>query len=470
MSTDGPRRAAARRRRSRAFVVSLTAVIAVLAVLGLGGAALSVAQGPRVTAVQIDPAAAVAASGSRIILTTTQSLQEITPAQVTITPAADFTVDTSGRSVGIRFALPLWDATDYTVTVSGVMGIGGGPSSTIEESFTTPGLDVFLLGRSPAGDTIFRSDLVGDAAQPVYTHDHIEDFRATTSHLVVSTVDDDGHSHLVVTDLDGTHERDLPLPGEGVVSNLQSADRGNLIGYTFTDASISADSGRESALFTASLGQAQAGDPPTAIERPGGDSRVDDWRFVPGTDSILMLTFDGALTLASSAGGEPVALGNALTIEGIARGSTVAVVQRVEGPVAIDLATAEETPLPATDPSLGQLNALTPLVDGSTLRVLAQLDGFTVTSTSVDVVDAAGSARPVFSVDPADTLMETCVSPSGRYAAFLIAPDVVDNPYDGYLLPLPERVQTHIVSLDDGVEVVALTGFDVSWCQTPPRA
>ena len=92
-----------------------------------------------------------------------------------------------------------------------------------------------------------------------------------------------------------------------------------------------------------------------------------------------------------------------------------------------------------------------------------------MTSTSADVVDTEGAARPVFTVDPTDTLMETCVSPSGRYAAFLVAPDVVDNPYDGYLLPLPERVQTHVVALEDGTEVVALSGFDVSWCQTPPR-
>ena len=469
MSTDGSRRARARRRRSRAFVTSFAIVIGILAVLGLAAAAISVAQGPRVTGVQVDPDAAVAASGSRMIITTTQSLQEITPEQVTVTPAADFTVDTSGRSIGIRFALPLWDETDYAVTVTDVTGIGGGPAATIEESFTTPGLTVFVLTRSAAGDTIFRTDLVGDAAEPVYTHEHIEDFRATSSHLVVSTVDDDGLSHVIVTDLDGTGERDLPLPGDGVVSNLQSADRGNLVGYTFTDASISADSGRESELFTASLNAAEASEAPTAIERPGGDSRVGDWRFVPGTDSILMLTFDGALTLASSAGGEPVALGNALTIEGIARGSTVAVVQRTDAPVAIDLATAEETPLSATDPALGQLNAITPLADGSTLRVLAQLDGFTVSSTSVDVVDAEGVARSVFAVEPTDTLMETCVSPSGRYAAFLVAPDVVDNPYDGYLLPLPERVQTHVVALEDGTEVVTLSGFDISWCQTPPR-
>lgn len=473
----GTRRGRTRRRRGRAFAVAFAAVVGVLAVLGLGGAALTSVQGPRVTSVQFDPDAAVTASGSRVIFTTSQSLDEVDPAQVTVTPAADFTVDTSGRSVGLRFALPLWDDTEYTVRIEDVTGLGGGPPVTIERTLATPPLEVYILQRQESGDTVYRTDLAGDAAVPVFSHPHIEDFRATAGHLVMSTVDDDGLSHLIVTDLEGEGERELPLPGEGAVTDLQSADRGNLIGYLFTDADISADSGREAALFTASLSASRGDEPPTAVEREGGDSRVDDWRFVPGTDSLLMLTFDGSLTLVTPGGGAPVALGNAIAIDGIARGSATAIVERVTGLVAIDLATAEETELPPTDPSLGQAWSVVGLPDGSgsgsgdTVRVLSKLDdaGITVESTSVAVVDAAGEARTVFDVPADASLMQACVSPSGRYAALLIAPEIVDNPYDGYQLPLPERLQTHVVSLADGREVVALRGFDVSWCQSAPR-
>lgn len=474
MSTDlsggqrSSRRAMAHKRRSRAFSAGMAIVLGILVAVGLTGAVLTTAQGPRVTSVQVDPDAAVTAAGSRLIITTTQSLQDISADQVTVSPAADFTVDTSGRSIGIRFALPLWDDTDYTVRISGVTGIGAGPASTIEESFTTPPLQTYVLQRGSGGDVIVRTGLDDAATTPVFRDEHIEDFRVTSSHLVVSTVDDDGLSHLTVTDLDGGDARELPLPGDGHVTGLQSADRGNTIGYTYSDADISADRGRESMLFTASLGKAQADTAPTPVERTGGDSRVDDWRFVPGTDAIVLLTFDGALTLVSP-GGDPVALGNAQTLEGIARGSTVVLVSRPDGFAAIDLSNATEATLPATDPALGQLGAILPLADGLTLRVLATLDGFTVTGTQVAVVDAEGAARTVFEVDPADTLLESCVSPSGRYAAFLVAPDAIDNPYDGYLLPLPERLQTHVVSLETGEEIVALTGFDISWCQTAPR-
>ncbi len=470
MSTDaGTRRGRARRRRSRAFFVAFVAVVAVLGIAGLAGAAVTIAQGPRVTRTSVDPAAAIDNPGSRIIFTTTQSLAKVSPEQVTVTPATAVTVDTSGRSVGIRFAQPLWDDTEYTVTITGVTGVGGGPALTITKSFLTPALDSYVLRRGTGGDTVFRTDLQGDAAVPVFSDRQIEDFRATSSHLVVSTLDTDGHSHLTVTDLDGTHPRELPLPGTGTVTNLQSADRGNLIGYTFTDATVGKAGARESLLFTASLVEAQKDTEPAVVERSGGESRVDDWRFVPGTDTILMLTFDGALTLVSPSGAAPVALGNAVSIDGIARGSTTVVVERVDGPAAIDLATAKEVPLPPTQPALGQVNTVTPLADGGTLRTLAIVDGFTVRSTTVHIVDASGAARPVFSIAPADTLLETCVSPSGRYAAFLIAPNAVDNPYDAHLLPLPQNVQTHVVSLADGKDVVALTGFDISWCQAPPR-
>ncbi|WP_242089732.1 hypothetical protein, partial [Microbacterium lacticum] len=423
MSTDaGTRRARTRRRRSRAVLVAFAAVIAVLGIVGLAGAAVTTAQGPRVTRVSVDPDAAVSAAGSRLIFTTTQSLAEVSPDQVSVSPATAFTVDTSGRSVGVRFAMPLWDDTEYTVTIADVTGVGGGASTTITKSFLTPPLQSYILQRGSDGDTIFRTDLAGDAAVPVFTDPQIEDFRATAGYLVVSTMDADGHSHLVVTDLDGQNQRELTLPGEGILSNLQSADRGNLVGYTFSDADVGAPGARASILFTASLAEAQQGDEPTQATRTGGDSRVDDWRFVPGTDSLLTLTYDGALTLVSPSGGAPVALGNAVAITGIARGSTTVVVERVDGPVAIDLATAQEAALAPTDKALGRVNSVIPLADGQTLRVLAQLDGFTVRSTTVHLVDEQGAARPVFSVEPGDTLIETCVSPSGRYAAFLVAP------------------------------------------------
>lgn len=459
----------ARTRRSRAFIARFAVVVGILALVSGVTAAVSTVQGPRVTDVQVDPATAVTTAGARFIVTTTQSLDEVTPEQVTVTPDAPFTVGTSGRSVGLRFTLPLRDETEYTVRIDGVTGVGGTPPAVIEQTFTTPALSLFVLQRGGGGDRIVSSTLSGREGTPVFSHEHIEDFRATTTDLIVSTMDAADRSHLVVTGLDGSGERELPLPGEGFVTGLQTADRGNLIGYTFTDAAIGTAGARESLLFIASL---RGGGEPTEVSVTGADPRVADWRFVPGTDSILLLSYDGTLLLASSSGGEAVALGSAVAIDGIARASTLALVDRGTARSSIDLADATESPLPPVDAALGQLDAVTPLPDGSTLRVLSVLDGFRVASTTVAVVGADGAARELTQIAPGDALLHTCISPNARYAALMIAPNLVDNPFDAYRLPLPERVQTLVVSLDEGVDggvVSAVSGSSVSWCQTPPR-
>lgn len=473
MSTDAAtRRARTRRRRGRAFAGAFAIVIGVLAVLGLAGAAASVAQGPRITDVYVDPAAAAEASGSRLILTTSQTLTEVDPSQVTVTPETPFEVDTSGRSVGVRFTLPLWDDTEYTVEIADVASLGGGPAATLTETFRTPEAEAFLLQRGGAreggddGDVIYRTDLGGQAAVPVFTHPHIEDFRATATHLVVSVRTENDRAGLIVTDLDGENARELPLPGNGYVSNLQSADRGELIGYTFSDATLTADSGRESRLYTASLKDVDA--EPVEIAVEGADPRIAEWRFVPDTDSILLLSFDGSLLLTGSGGEGATALGAAIGIDGIARGSSHAVVDRLEQSVTIDLTDASEAPLVAPEVDLGGTTSVTPLPDGSTIRTAAVLeDGAPTGRTSVSLVAADGETRPLTEIAETDAVLQVCVSPSARYAAVLVAPDAVSNPYDTYQLPLPERPETRILQIADGEPVVALTGTAISWCQVP---
>ncbi len=469
MSTEpSTRRSRGRRRRGRAFAGAFALVVAVLAVAGLAGAAATVAQGPRVTEVQVDPAAAAEASGGRLIITTTQSIADVDPSQVTITPATPFAVDTAGRSVGIRFALPLWDDTEYSVEIDGVTSLGGGPTATISETFRTPPAQVELLQRGSDGDTIFRSDLSGESAEPVFEHPHIEDYRATSTHLVISVRTDDDRAGLIMTDLDGANPRELSLPGDGFVSNLQSADRGDTIGFTFSDAALTAESGRESLLYTMSLRDPDA--EPVEVTVDGADPRVAEWRFVPDTDSILLLSFDGSLLLTGSAGEGATALGSAMTIEGIARGSSAAVVERTDALVSIDLTDATELPLVSPDPDPGPPSSVTPLPDGSTIRTAAVLEGDGVPTgrTSISLVAPDGGTRLLSEVADTDAVLQVCVSPSARYAAVLVAPDAVANPYDTYQLPLPERTETRVLELADGAEVIALAGSSISWCQVPP--
>lgn len=453
---------------TRRFLITLGAVLGVLVLVGTGFGIVSLLQGPRVSDVQVDAAHAIESSGSRVILTANQALADIDPDQVSVEPAVPFTVDAEGRSIGVRFTVPLDDETPYTITVSDVRGAGGGPTSELTTSFETPSSTIFLLRRDVDGDDIiFRTDLGGENAVPVFSHDKINDFRATSTQLVVSVEEDEG-SRLLVMNRDGSDPRELELPGQGYVREIQVSERGNLVGYTYSDRELSDDAGRASVLVTQSL---SGDDDPQIIEVGGVEASVFVWQFVPDSAAVLFIDFDGALSLVDRSSDAGVqSLGLAATIQGISRGTYTAIVERLDGSVVeLNLADGSEQPLAASDPDYGTATSITPF-PGGTLRHVVSRDETGLPIGQVVVrVDDDGSATPLVEVGSDDSILQACASPSGQYAAVVIAPDLADNPYDGMLLPLPENVETHLIDMRSGEEIVALTGFDASWCQTAPR-
>ncbi|MFB7844025.1 hypothetical protein [Microbacterium sp. NPDC056052] len=456
---------AARRRR---FPLILGAVIGVLVVVVAGFGVITLLQGPRVSSVKIDAQSAIDASGTRMIITASQPLAKVDPKQVSVSPQAPFTVDTSGRNLGIRFTVPLDDDTNYTVTVKDATGTDKQRQSTLQASFQTPKSTIFLLQRNAKGDdTIFLTDLGGKNAVPVVQHEKIDDFRATADHLVVAT-EKDGISELLVMDRKGKNQRALKLPGPGFLSNLQVSERGNLVGYTFTDKGISATSGRASILVTQSL----TGDGEPQIVKIGEKMpSISQWAFVPDSSSVLFIDFSGALFVQDRADAKtaPTALGAAQTVEGISRGTYTAIVSRGNDLVELNLADGSEKPLAASTPDFGVPGTIAPF-PGGTLRQVATRDANGLpTGQIVTRVGDDGKATKLFSVTGSDAIMQACPSPSGQYSAIVVAPKLVNNPYDQSLLPLPTTMQTHIVDTKTGKELVVLAGFDPSWCAQAPH-
>jgi hypothetical protein len=453
---------------SRRFLLALTAVLGVLVVVGAGLGFVSLTQGPRITNVQVAPDEAIESSGSRVILTSNQALAPIDASQVTVEPAVPFTVDAAGRGIGIRFTVPLDDATKYAITVADVESTGGGPSATLKAHFTTPASKIFILRRDVSGkDTIFRTDLGGEKAVPVYSADKIDDFRATSTKLVVS-IEKDDLSTLYVMDRDGKNPRELTLPGEGYIGSIQVSERGGLVGYTYSDKEISEDEGRASVLVTQSL---SGGDKPKIAEVGGEQTSILVWQFVPDSAAMLFIDFNGALSLidhSSDAGVQ--SLGLAANIQGISRGTYTAIVERVDGSVVeLNLADGTEQPLPPSNPDYGSAITIVPF-PGGTLRHVVSVDATGYPNGQAIIrVDDAGTATSIVEVGSTDSILQACASPSGQYAAVAIAPDLAKNSYDQMLLPLPEKVETHLLDLRTGKELVALTGFDSSWCATAPH-
>lgn len=461
-----PRPASARGESApRRFTGTLLVVVAVLVVVVAGFAVVSLLQGPRLSGVQVDAAEAIQVSGSRIILTANQSLAEIDESQVTVSPEVPFTIDAAGRSIGIRFTVPLDDDTEYTVTVADAAAVGGGPSSDLTTAFTTPAAEIFLLNRTDADDTIFRADLAGDGV-PVFTHPRINDFRITATNLVVAVEDDDG-SHILILDRAGNSVRELALPGDGYVSSVQVSDRGGLVGYTYSDRELTDDTGRASVLVTQSIAE---GGEPQIVEVGGVEASIVEWQFVPDTAAVLFIDFAGTLSLDDRAGDAGAqTMGTAMSLLGISRGTYTAIIDQIDGAVVeMNLADGSETPLAASDLDYGKATTITPFPGGTLRHVVARDESGLPTGQAILQVDADGAASPVIEIAAGSAILQTCASPSGQYAAVTVAPDLVSNPYDDMLVPLPKTLETHLYDLRTGDEMVVLTGFDVSWCQMAP--
>lgn len=454
-------------RRSGRFTLTIAAVVAVLALVGGALAVFSLTQGPRLSEVQVDPAEAIVLSGSRVILTANQPLEAIDAEQVTVTPEIPFTVDATGRNVGVRFTVPLDDATEYTVTVAGVSGIGGGPASDLTTTFTTPASEVFLLQRSAGDDTIFRTELRGDQAVPVFTHERINDFRETGDQLVV-VVEEGDASKVLVIGKDGSESRELALPGDGYVSAVQVSDRGSLVGFVYSDRDLTEVTGWASVLVTQPLsGEGE----PSIVEVGEEPANVAEWQFVPDTASVIFIDFSGTLFVADRAtGADPSPMGTALSIQGVERGTYTAIIQRADGSLfRLDLADGAEMEFPASDPDYGVPVAIAPFPGGTTQHIIARDDIGMPIGQAIVRVDDDGAATPLLEVGEADSILQACPSPSGQYVAISVAPDLLNNDYDDMLLPLPERVETHLLDLRTGELLVALSGVDISWCTFGPE-
>lgn len=459
MSTESRRRR--RQRTTRAtFSRRVAAVIGILAVLAGVGAAAALMQGPRLTNITFDEVAAIETSGTRLTLTANQALDDIAATDITVSPAADFTVDAQGRNIGVRFTSPLNDDTTYTVTIAGVSAIGGGPEVTLETQVTTAPASIFMLQRDGTGglDMVVTMPIDGMTRETLFAHEHIEELRVAPDALVI-LVEEDERSAIIITDRDGTNPRTVTLPGDGYVTSLQVAHRGGAFGYLFTDRELTETSGRASVLYTASIHDPQA--PPVELPLASTDTSVGDWMFVPDSQGILVVTFAGDLLLAE--GESSALLGTAYAIDGISRGTYEAIIDRSGIPVGVNLQTGVETPieLPALSGTPGRVE---PAANGGQLWAVTQRDATGMpTGHAIELVGADGSVRPVIVNEKTQPILQFCVSPSGQYVAAITAPDYANNPYDAYARPMPKTV-TSIVDVTDGSVISELNGFDISWC------
>src|SRR5699024_8051468 len=97
---------------------------------------------------------------------------------------------------------------------------------------------------------------------------------------------------LTVVDRASGEAAEVGLPGDGTVTGLQVSARGQLYGYTYSDADLTADAGRANVLFTGSLRDAfVTGEAAAPVTVGDEEPSIDRWRFVPETSSLLLNDF-----------------------------------------------------------------------------------------------------------------------------------------------------------------------------------
>ncbi|CAD6011178.1 hypothetical protein [Agreia sp. COWG] len=440
--------------------------IAVVSLLAAGLVAANLTQGPQLTSAQINVNTAVDRAGQRLLLTTNEQLNPVTPEQVTVSPAAAATATVNGSSIDLQFTGILSYNTSYTVSVADVASISAGATSTLSYTFTTANPTVYFLAPATSttgadsglSDAVLAAPVGGGEPKAVYSAPRIRQFVAFPDALVVDTVNDDGTDALTIVSLTGAAPVQVDLAGPGTVTGLKANPASKLFGYTFTP--------QPSPLYPTSPDQLYAYDitrgKDYTIPIVGTDYQVltaKNWMFIPGTTSLVAQTPDDSLLLIDTLGeregtsGASV-IGKVDALEGFVPTTKSLVTTAGGAHTAIDFGQAGNPsgafPLAGgagASESAASGTAGTAIVDasGTALRIV---DSGAGASTSVAKVAADGTSTALFSVtELGRSITGACVSPNGNYAVVATSDQ-----------------QLSYVDLADGTVLSTVAGTSPNWC------
>lgn len=455
-----------RRAAAHHFTRVFAWVTGVLVVLCGVFLALAYFQGPKLADAQLDLSTVIAQPDQQLRLFVNQPIEEITSDQVAVTPDAGVSVTTSGDVIAIQFDSPLRYATDYTVTVSDVRSTALPQPSTIVHTFTTPAPDLFYLDRGSPSDEIVRTGLTGSGRDVVFAGERIQSFGVTGQVLVVASLNADDTSRLELVSLvDGAVE-ELRLPGAGVVSDLAVSDVGSVVGFTFTPAERDTEDvlgGRRVLLVDISTSRELA----PVGDLGGAPLPVTDWRFIPGTTSLVVQGIEETVFVVDAAAGSiPTPLGRLSEIISVSRDGGVLAARDGLGGVFVALADGsqeryEPSLIEGGQPFLGQLERL---ANGDVIQkaALQSTDGRFIV---VVAVDDGTSGRILYQTpNLAGSIEDFSVSPNGQYVAIEVVPVIADSVSDGYPQnPRSTTITTVVVDIETGLIVRSVEGFGLLW-------
>ncbi|TBN57044.1 hypothetical protein EYE40_06315 [Glaciihabitans arcticus] len=447
----------------RSFRRLFSTLVVTLLVLCAGFLGLGMLQGPKLSSAQLDITRAIDQPGQLLRLFGNQAIAAVDASQVTVTPAAPFTVETSGEVVALAFTERLRYNTAYSVRVTGVTTTADERESEWSYAFETSAPPLVYLDRGAETDEIIRTGVSGNERTVLWSAPHIQDFAVLGQALAVVTLTDRQTSELALVDpADGSTEV-ITLPADGAITQFAASDTG-VLGFSFTSKEPVAGGDLVRTLMRLDL---DAGRAPVAVEGLGGAAlSVLDWMFVPGSANLIAQTGDQSVMLVE-AGGGILPLGQYAEIDHLSIDGTVLTVRDTFGSLSLTIPDLDEqritpSPLDAAQTFGGEL--------------VIQPDGTRVQKVVVPLLDTAGfasylvqddgtAARAVYqTVDHAGSIERFELSPNGQYAVIETVPDVATAVSDDYFLDARDTsVTTVIVDLETGAVVRTFDGFAVSW-------
>jgi hypothetical protein len=480
MSTDrvhAARVTADRSRADRSFRRTLATLLVGLTLVCLGLVAVNVLNGPRLTGATVDTSAVVSKANQRLVLETNQQLAEVSPEQVTVTPASGVQVQTTDDTVIIVFSQPLDYNTEYTVGVTGVTGPFADRVSTLSTSFRTGESPLFVLSRAPAlptdttktPDRVLRTTVGSAETTEVFSAPYIQSFVPVDDKLVVVTLADDLSSRLNLVDADGT-VAELTLPGTGTVQDLQVSTVSATVGFRFSSVPGAAGTVYDNTLFLLNL---NTGTLDTVDGLDGAPVQAINWGFMANRGELVAQIFDTTLLLVDPAAETAaIPIGQFPNLNAFAPDGVRIAVSDQDRQYVLDLSTGTEEPIvpqdvAGTSPYTAELEFLTG-GQGYVQRVAEfdQATGSILQSlTLVTGEPGAETARVVY--EPAlenETIVGFGLSPNDQYLAIQTVPNSATSISDGYPVDAQATTTTVVfVELDTGTITRSIVGMNATW-------
>jgi hypothetical protein len=459
---------------TRRFTRGIVAIVVVLAVLCAGFLVLDYLHGPKLSSATVDTRQVVSQANQQLRMFADQNLAAVRRSQVTITPAASFTVRSSGQQIAVQFTERLEYSQRYTVTVKRATSIYQDQPATLSYAFTTDAGRLYYLHRAdPAAasgdlDTISSTGLRGSAERVVYTGKRIQAFVAFPAVLAVVSIQDDGTDALSLVSLDDPSKiEQLVLPGPGTITKLQASPDAGVLGFVFTSAGSSADPAYSSDLMTVDLTAQHTVTPVLGLD--GLPLSVLDWAYLSGGTSIVAQGADqSVLLLDPKTPKASTPLGVYSALGGSSPDGKSVVVADVFSRMLLTVATGKthriETHQVGGAKAYGGDLAL--VGDGSgSVQQVAVFDEATGQYASYVIYQSGAKTRILYGgKDFTGSIDGFSVSPNGQFVAINVVPDYATSVSDGYAVdPRATSITTVFVDVATGAVVRSVTGFDESW-------